>query len=106
MWESGFGAGMIVHADTFLDQTHQFPRESSDKMFERLKKAGARVTKLENLSLPKIPVIQTQEKEPSLCGVIRQEAILPDELNTTDYTKEQRKKRIEVGSVFWRSNCS
>ena len=75
-------------------------------MFERLRKAGARVTKLENLSLPKIPVIQTHEKEPSLCGVIRQEAILPDELNTTDYTKEQRKKRIEVGDRFGWFKCS
>ena len=75
-------------------------------MFERLRKAGARVTKLENLSLPKIPVIQTQEKEPSLCGVIRQEAILPDELNTTDYTKEQRKKRIEVGDGSRWFKCS
>ena len=43
----------------------------------------------------------TQEKDTPLCGVIRREAILPDELNTTDFTKEQRKKRTDV----WLGMC-
>lgn len=74
------------------------------QMFERLRKAGAKVTKLENLGLPAMKSTPAQEKDTPLCGVIRREAILPDELNTTDFTKEQRKKRTDVwlgmGSIY------
>ena len=52
--------------------------------------------KLENLGLPKTTTAAPQEKETPLCGVIRREMILPDELNTTDFTKEQRKKRTDA----------
>ena len=74
-------------------------------MFERLRKAGARMKKLENLGLPKITTAAPQEKETPLCGVIRREMILPDELNTTDFTKEQRKKRTDVGKRVERLDC-
>ena len=70
------------------------------QMFERLRKAGAKVTKLENLGLQAMKLTPTTEKDNSLCGVIRREALLPDELNTTDFTKEQRKKRTDVSCLF------
>lgn len=69
-------------------------------MFERLRKASQRVAKRENLGLATFGLAPTQEKDTSLCGVIRREALLPDELNTTDFSKEQRKKRADVGRVF------
>ena len=70
------------------------------QMFERLRKAGAKVSKLENLGLQAMKLTPTIEKDNSLCGVIRREALLPDELNTTDFTKEQRKKRTDVSCLF------
>ena len=69
-------------------------------MFDRLRKAGAKAIKRENLGLPTFVTTPTQEKDAALCGVIRREALLPDELNTTDYTKEQRKKRTDVASIL------
>ena len=66
-------------------------------MLERLRKASQRVTKRENLGLGTFGLAPTQEKDTSLCGVIRREALLPDELNTTDFSKEQQKKRADVG---------
>ena len=65
-------------------------------MFGRLRKAGAKVTKLDNLGLPSLITTPGQKEDNAFCGVIRREAILPDELNTTDFTKEQRKKRTDV----------
>ena len=65
-------------------------------MFGRLRKAGAKVAKLDNLGLNSLIPTTAQKEENTLCGVIRKEALLPDELNTTDFTKEQRKKRSDV----------
>ena len=48
-------------------------------MFGRLRKAGAKVAKLDNLGLPSLITTPGQ-----------------NELNTTDFTKEQRKKRTDV----------
>ena len=83
------------------EQENSVNRWYFDKlMFERLRKAGANLTKFENLGLPKMTAPPPQEKETPLCGVIRRETILPDELNTTDFTREQRKKRTDVWRRF------
>lgn len=70
-------------------------------MFGRLRKAGAKVAKLDNLGLPSLITTPSQKEDTTLCGVIRREALLPDELNTTDFTKEQRKKRADVRRIVF-----